>query len=180
LIPGKVYDFLEFLSNNIDSYNAELFRKSCGKAFERENSSYRFVEKKIVKITSRHESQSIENACHTPYAEVNNHISAAIRLLSDKNNPDYRNSIKESISAIEALVRTVHEDKKILSELLKQKKLNIHPALQEGLNKIYGYTSDESGIRHSLTDNGREVDCADALFIHVLCSAFVNYILQKN
>lgn len=181
LMPDKGYDFLEFLGNNIDSYNGGLFRKNCNNAFERENSSYRFVGGKIVKITSRLESQSIENARNTPYTEVNNHISAAVRLLSDKNNPDYRNSIKESISAIEALVRAiVHDDKKTLAELLKQKKLNLHQAFQDGLNKIYGYTSDESGIRHSLTDGGREMNHADALFMAVLCSAFVNYIQKKK
>ena len=46
------------------------------------------------------------------------------------------------------------------------------------LEKIYFYTNSEGGLRHSLLDESK-VDQADAKFMLVSCSAFVNYIISK-
>ena len=54
----------------------------------------------------------------------------------------------------------------------------MHPAFKSGLEKIYGYTSDEHGIRHSLMDNPN-LNIDDAKFMLVICSAFVNYFQGK-
>lgn len=179
---SRIYEFLEFLANDFDKYKIEInFRKDCDKVLNRENSGYLFVGKKITKISSKSEIQSLEDAQKTPYKIVNQHIEAALGYLSDESTDDYRNSIKESISAVEALVGIIQEDpKKTLSELLKQKKLNIHPALRTGLLKIYSYTSDADGIRHALTEDSQKLTHSDALFMAVVCSAFVNYIMQKQ
>ncbi len=178
----KTYEFLEFLANVLDNVKiARTFRNACNCILERENSVYRFVDKKIVEIVPAHQIQSIEAALNTSFNDVNNHINAALHLMSDKKNHNYRNSIKESISAIEALVRIIQKDsKKTLPDLLKQRKMNLHKALQDGLNKIYAYTSDDGGIRHSLTENSHVVAHSDALFMVVICSAFVNYIIIQN
>jgi hypothetical protein len=56
----------------------------------------------------------------------------------------------------------------------------IHPALKRGFGNLYGYTSDESGIRHALLDDGTaNVDEADALFMIGACAAFVSYLINK-
>jgi hypothetical protein len=54
----------------------------------------------------------------------------------------------------------------------------IHPAMREGMNKLYGYTSDEGGIRHALLDES-DIDEAEAKFMMVTCSAFVNFCVQR-
>jgi hypothetical protein len=104
----------------------------------------------------------------------------AIRLYSDRKNPDYRNSIKESISAVEAAVKIITEDEKAtLGQALTivQQKHNLHAALKEALSRLYGYTSDEEGIRHAILE-GPKVNEADARFMLVICSAFANYLVQ--
>jgi hypothetical protein len=57
---------------------------------------------------------------------------------------------------------------------------HIHPALKDGMNKLYGYTNDQQGIRHALLDDGEaKVDEADALFMFGACASFVTYLIGK-
>ena len=43
---------------------------------------------------------------------------------------------------------------------------------------LYGYTSDENGIRHGGIDF-TSVPAGDAKYMLVSCSAFVNYLIEK-
>jgi len=93
----EVYDFVEFVSIYGPKEKLNKFIDACNNFFERENSGYRFVDGKIIEISSSDEVSEIENAIErsTPYYGVKQHLSSAITLLSDKENPDYRNSIKD-------------------------------------------------------------------------------------
>ena len=44
--------------------------------------------------------------------------------------------------------------------------------------KLYGWTSDEDGIRHSIMESDN-VERADAQFTLVTCLAFVNYLFER-
>ena len=57
-----------------------------------------------------------------------------------------------------------------------KKKIKIHPALEQAFIKLYGYTSNREGVRHALIEE-QSVSSAEARFMLVCCSAFVNYIL---
>ncbi|VAX31463.1 hypothetical protein MNBD_NITROSPINAE05-986, partial [hydrothermal vent metagenome] len=46
-------------------------------------------------------------------------------------------------------------------------------------SSLYGYTSDEGGIRHALMES-ENVDFNDAKFMLVVCSAFINFVLGKT
>jgi hypothetical protein len=60
-------------------------------------------------------------------------------------------------------------------------KAHIHQALKRGLGSLYGYASDEQGIRHSLVFEGEaNVDEADALYMFGACAAFVTYLIGKG
>ncbi|MGA7626075.1 MAG: hypothetical protein WB630_17250 [Candidatus Acidiferrales bacterium] len=106
-------------------------------------------------------------------------LEAAIGLLSKKTNPDYRNSIKESISAVEALCGAVTaKPHSTLGQALKVVDPSLHPALVLAFEKLYGYTSDADGIRHALMDEGN-LQQEDAVFMLVACSGFVSYVTAK-
>ncbi len=109
---------------------------------------------------------------------VSDHIKRAIELFSDRKDPDYRNSVKESISAVEALVKSIcGSEKGTLGALLKElsRTQAIHPALVGAFKTLYGYTSDANGIRHALSDED-SVSFEEAKFMLVACSAFINYV----
>jgi hypothetical protein len=55
----------------------------------------------------------------------------------------------------------------------------IHPALESGFTKLYGYTSDSGGIRHALTDTAEDPRFSDAKFMLVACSAFTSFLLAR-
>ena len=160
------------------------YTKDFNGIFEQEKSAYRFANEQIVPITNEIELDEIEAAASSEFDAVNAHISNALRLYSDRENPDYKNSIKESISAVESMcsVITGMKGKSVtLGAMLKKLEENgvrIHTALREAFSKLYGFTSDEEGIRHGSMDFSN-VPAEDAKFMLVACSAFVNYLIEK-
>lgn len=47
----------------------------------------------------------------------------------------------------------------------------MHPALEQAILKLYGYTSDAGGIRHALTEESTVPSYGDAKFMLVLKQA---------
>ncbi|QKG56862.1 hypothetical protein GKZ68_09635 [Hymenobacter sp. BRD128] len=185
----EVYDLLEFIINlnqEVIRFNAEEFKAFCNFTLESENSGYRFVDNRIAPITNTTETSEIEEAINsvgnfTALKGANTHLRAALDMLSDKKNPDYRNSIKESISAVESVTKRISDNKNdtLGGALDKIKgKLKIHPSLERGFKQIYGYTSDADGIRHAIIEDAN-CDFEDAKLMLVSCSAFINYLISR-
>lgn len=171
----ELYDFIEEISLDQSELIGDEAREWINNVLEEQNAAYRFVGKEIAEITDKQEIEAIEDGLAHPEIAVRTHLETALRMLSDKQSPDYRNSIKESISAVEAACRlTSGKEAATLSDALKKIK-NIHPALSKAFNQLYGYTSDESGVRHSLIDEPN-ITYAEAKFMLIACSAFVSYL----
>lgn len=180
----EIYDLLEFIAKNVHMSRFKRFKQKINLQLEKEMSGYRLVDKEITPIIHHEEIKSIENAInHSDLKYVSIHIETALNLMSDRNNPNYRNSIKESISAVESIAKLLTNEKNAelklaLNKLDGQLEPPLHGALKSGFLKLYGYTSDGDGIRHALTEN-ENVSFEDAKFMLVACSAFVNYLLSK-
>ena len=104
------------------------FIYDCNSTLEKEKSAYRFVNKLITPITSDIEIQSIEKSIENAdqYIGVRTHLETALRHLSDRIHPDYRNSIKESISAVDSLAKIITGDQKAtLGKALKVANANM-------------------------------------------------------
>ncbi len=127
-------------------------RPVFNRILEEETSGYRIVEKQVIPIVAEIELQSIKDAMSIPYESVRAHIEKAVDSYSNRRKPDYENTIKDAISAVEALCCIITGNKKAtLGEALKQLEENgikIHKALQNSISNMYGYASDEGGIRH--------------------------------
>jgi len=186
----QIYDLVEssidiIKDNHFEIQLDELF-ENFNRILEREFAGYRFIEGRLSPITNQTELKEIEEALtmtgnFTSFKGSNTHLREALTKLSDRQNPDYRNSIKESICAIESLAKIISEGAKdsLGASLDKIKgKLKIHSALEKGFKQIYGYTSDSDGIRHALTEE-TTCDFEDAKFMLVSCSAFINYLVAK-
>lgn len=190
---NEMFDILEFVPNNYKQsdyeggYNNETNRQFISFAndiLEEHLSAYRFVDNRITEISSEEEIASIEEALQdsSKYKSVQTHLRRSLELFSDRKNPDYRNSIKESISAIESFCCIVTGNPKAkLGQALKEieKKHELHSALKNSFSSLYGYTSDSNGIRHSLLDEST-LKQEDAKFMLVACCAFINYLLVKT
>lgn len=161
-----------------------LFHQEIDECLRVENSAYRILDKDLVKITNDEELKEIGIALKQcdRFSGARQHIKSATGHYSNRKNPDYKNSIKEAISAVESASRIIigSEDAtlgKALSELNKIKPM--HGAFKDGMNKLYGYASDEGGIRHAAINDNESVDEADARYMLITCSAFVNFIIAR-
>ena len=184
----QVYDFIEFsltLFRPIPDHNEvkKDFINGCNRVLTEENSGYRIIDDIVVPISLKVEISSLEEtiALTDRFIGARKHISQALKHLSNKQNPDYRNSIKESISAVESICKVITGDKKAtLGNALNrlETSIKIHKALKAGFSSLYGYTSDENGIRHAILEE-TDISFTDAKYMLVSCSAFVNYLVGK-
>jgi hypothetical protein len=188
----EVYDIIEYVTENyrrIVNYpgdkNRDNLQKIANFYFERELSGFRFVAGVLVPISSVAETSEITGALEATSRKgldgAREHLHTALTLLAKKPKPDYRNSVKESISAVESVSRVLGKsDTKGLADALEElgKKTDIHGALVAGFTKLYGYTSDEDGIRHAILES-TNVGFDEAKYMIVSCSAFVNYLIAK-
>lgn len=179
---NEVYEFVEAHISSVDDEDREQRIQDYNVLFESEKSGYRFVNGELIPITNNEELAAIEEAGNTPFDSVDKHIKKASSLYSDISTPDYENSIKESICAVEAMCCIITENEKAtLGEALKQlenKGIKLHKAFESSMRSLYGYTSDEGGIRHGSIDfTGASSE--DAKYMLITCSAFVNYLIEK-
>ena len=168
------------LANLIGESRTERIQQ-YNQLLEDEKSGYRVIDGKVVPITSPTEFLAIETVINSPYVSVTAHMRKALSLYADLEKPDYENSIKESISAVEAMCCIINGKDTTLNKAidkLKNNGIHIHPSLEKGFISIYGYACDEKGIRHA----GRcfvNAPAEDAKYMLISCSAFVNYLMEK-
>lgn len=180
-----VYDFIEIYlekESEKNKSNCNNIAKELNRVLEEEKSGYRIVKNLVAPITTKSELKSIDQSISTKYDSVNTHMLKALSLYSRRKNPDYENSIKESISAIESLCCIITgNNKATLGDALKkmdERGLKLHGALKSALGQLYGYTSDQNGIRHAGIDFAG-ASTEDAKYMLVSCSGFVNYFIEK-
>ena len=173
-----MFDLIEFMAKDRDTFISSEIASILNTTLGQENSAYRLVGRELVEVTDENQIAAIQKALEVPAPPVRTHFSAALSLLADRAQPDFRNSIKESISAVEAACREVGcLPKATLGDALK-KVPGLHPALQKAFTSLYGYTNDANGIRHALLEE-TDLTKQDATFMLVACSAFVGFLYAK-
>lgn len=180
----EVYDFVDVHLSVIDEEKKVQRAKKYNELLEQEKAGYRVVNFSVEPITNQQEIATIEAVLVSPYRSVNEHLQKALELYGDRKNPDYENSIKESISAVEAMcciITGMTGAQATLGKAIKKIKdsgVHIHSAMESAFSSLYGYTSDQDGIRHGGIDF-KNVPAEDAKYMLVSCSAFVNYLIEK-
>ena len=95
---------------------------------------------------------------------------------------DWPGSVRESIHAVESVAKRIAPGNagtlgKVLTVL--EGKGGLHGALKAGLSSLYGYTSDEPGVRHALLDDESKVTQDEAIYMIGACAAFCSYLWRK-
>ena len=185
----QAYNLVEFIADNCGAMRPHLdpniFKSEVNQVLEEELAAYRFIGGTLAPISSPQEIGSITSALVATQEKelygTKKHIETALALMARKPSPDYRNSIKESISSIESLAKQLTGEaggglEKALSKL--DSVVHFHGAFKAGLLSLYGYTSDENGIRHAILDEPN-IGFDEAKFFLIICSALVNFIISK-
>lgn len=184
---NEVIDIIEYsvnwFENRMKRESRGFLYDSMNELFEQEYVGYRFIRGRIVAITDENEIEAIEKACNNSFEGCRAHIHKALGFLADREKKDYKNSIKESISAVESICQIITNGKEpTLSKALDRLEkagTQIHPGLKQAFQKLYAYTSDQGGIRHADGMFESNVTFEEAEFMLVACSAFVNYLIAE-
>jgi conserved hypothetical protein len=170
-----IYSYQRMIDTFVENLNSE---------FKRLNFAYRIINKEIVEITSEEEINTIQNALSNSKDNIKMHLSKALELYAQRPIPDSQNSIKESISAVEAYCREKTGENTLGKSLkkLEDSGIIIPNNLRTAFEKLYVYTNDPAvGIRHALmekSDNCTPTE-EEAYFMLVSCSTFINYLQRK-
>ncbi len=176
-------DFPDSFDCNCYTYTFHDCTKEINDLFKQEFVGYRMIDKQITPISDEIELEDVKQALSNPFDGPRSHIRKALALLSDREKPDYKNSIKESISAVESICQIIVNDSKVslgqAINKLRENGIEIHSAFEEAIKKLYGYTSDKGGIRHSEGVGESDVSFAETKYMLVTCCAFVNYLIEE-
>ena len=99
------------------------------------------------------------------------------------NEADWPGAVRESIHAVESVARLLAPDANTLSPALAELERGgrLHPALRGAFDRLYGYTSDEEGIRHPLIDEAESpVGQDEAVFMLGACASFASYLWRRH
>lgn len=187
----KIYDFIEQISDYENYWNKKYeynyqpsFVKKCNEALERGLSAYRIINYKVTQISDEQEIKSIEEAINNndKFVGITTHLEVSLKYLSDRENFDYRNSSKESISVVETICKIITGESTLGKSLkkLENSGIKIHQHLKTAFEKLYAYTNDsKTGIRHAFLEDNYSPDFDEAKFMLVTCSSFINYLKSK-
>lgn len=136
----------------------------------------------IFPIASEQEGAAIERAFADLAEHELNGARAHLRTAGELiNRGDFAGSVRESIHAVEAVARIL--DPKASNSLppalaALERKGAVHGGLKAGFNALYGYASDEKGLRHSLVFQAAPaVSQHDAVFMLGACASFITYLI---
>jgi hypothetical protein len=178
---GPLFDLIEFLAQHPRC--SAILKQDLARAFIDARAAYRLVDGQVIAIGTEEQGAAVERAIQVAEtagaSAARNHLVASGAELRNGN---WANSVRESIHAVEAMSRKIDPTGNTLSPALKalERKGYIHGSLKSAFEKLYGYTNDESGIRHALLDEGARVDEVDAIFMLGACASFVSYLIAKS
>jgi hypothetical protein len=137
----------------------------------------------IAPVSSEEEANALEAALNATDSKKmigpHQHLKLSAEQLTQGN---WAAGVRESIHAVEAAAKIFEPSAKTLEPALTSlsKQGVIHGALRSGFSSLYGFTSDEKGIRHSLSDKSEpDVDEVDAQYMLGACAAFVSYLVSR-
>jgi len=98
------FDILEsaFFAQSHGGFDLTSLRESVSRRLDQESSAYMLFGDNFVERMNESEVESVASALVSDDDAVRIHFGEALKKLSERQNPDYRNSIKESISAVES------------------------------------------------------------------------------
>ena len=182
---NKVFDLIVFFVRHPQCPNQ--FIGEVGLAFLKHPIAYvfDFKSRTIYPAATPEEGKAIVDAVHELHEHgfdgARNHLMQSASLI---NQGEWAQSVHQSISAVESVARRIAPGTNTLGDALNQLRsegLLEHRALEQGLGNLYGYTSDEQGVRHSLLDQGQSnVGQDEAVFMLGACASFASYLWRKH
>ena len=185
---NQVLDLIEIMVNDRDI--TEDFVKRMNNSFEQCAVAYWLDTSQrpycFVPRASREQGEATQQAIEMIRESNLDGAAAHLRQAAEHiNAQQYGDSITDSIHAVESVARVIDpKANKTLGPALdsiEQAGLLKHAALKAAFKKLYGYTSNEQGIRHALLDqDSAAVGLDEAMFMFGACASFAAYLAKKH
>ena len=186
---NRVFDFLEFVMRHQGGKKSSR-RRAFGPALESVLKKYQCAYTvvngdTIVPVALPEQRESMKRAFDTlksgSFKGAREHLRKSANSL---NKEDYAGSMRESIHAVESVARFLDPkaNKSVAKALnsLEDQGVKFHGAFKNAIEKLYGYTSNEEGIRHALVSQDKaKVGQADAVFMFGASASFAAYLVSK-
>ncbi|MDA8015659.1 MAG: hypothetical protein MPK09_08660 [Gammaproteobacteria bacterium] len=140
-----------------------------------------------VQLTEQHANtkaaqRAIRLARNAGMTAAANHLQKSEKKIGVS---DYPGALDECGRALESIVQIIDPDtkKKSLGACLKSPKIKEifkHSALHGAIIQLYGYLSDEAGVRHSRGNEKSKIDRELAIFFYDVSAAFVEYLVSAH
>ena len=183
----EVLTLIEFVLRH--QYCSKNLRKALIAVFDNAPVAY-FVKKVTGRFTimprmSKESGEATQQAIQVIQDAGMKGASTHLREAAEQINArQFAKSIADSIHAVESVARQIDPKSQTLSHALNSLEkagLIKHPALKEAFSKLYGYTSDEQGIRHALLNqDSADVGVDEAVFMFGACASFAAYLVNKH
>lgn len=179
---AAILGMVEFFARNLASAKVRVsYVNAVSAHLERQACAYRLIDGSILPIASPEEGQAIYQAMDSLAARgLSGARGHLLRAGSALTAAEYADSIRESIHAVESTARALTGKGSLREALNEIAAIHpMHPALKEGLNRIYGYTNDANGIRHPIvSEDGPQAGEDEALFMFGACASFITYLAR--
>lgn len=184
---NRVYDLIEIVLRLLQENYSRSLAESLNDVLEKDKCAYRILRVEqnrqsvyqVTRITNELEMRAVQDAAQTNFDVVNSHIISAINLFSDLERPNYAESVRSAINAVESVCCIVDGKSKTLGDAIKRLRRSgkkINERFLDGLEKLYAYTNEV--VRHG-TKEPVKVSQAETQFMLVVCSAITNYLLSE-
>ena len=179
----RIFGMLQYIIRH--SKTPHDFPNAIDRILLTSKAAYRVVDRwTIAPVSSPEEKETLERAfADLSKAEFKGAREHLRKAAEEASAGQWADSVRESVHAVEAAARTLAPGANALEPALRklEETAAIHAALKKGFGAIYGFTSDEKGIRHPLLDgDAAKVDETDALFMLGACASFVSYLINKG
>jgi len=183
----EFFDLIEFtarlLATPLPPTRQQWF-EMLNRVLESKGCAYRFIGEQLVPLTNATEAIEVASVADSPVPAVAAHIREARRLLPPNADANPRDSIKQSISAVEAALKHLTENPSTsLADGLagfEAKHGALPPSLRRGLLTLCGVGADGDGARNDRVEEGDRVTGDHARLMLVACSAFTNYLVSLS
>ena len=185
----EVLTLVEYILRKYHHFHSDRLPKELMNAFDSTPIAY-FVENikglpTILPRASREAGEATQKAFETlRTAGMDPAISHLRQAAEHVDAGQFADSITDSIHAVESVARTICPGTETLGPALaalKREGLLKHKALKQAFSKLYGYTSDEQGLRHPLLDkDAPDVGLDEAVFMFGACASFAAYLANKH
>ena len=184
----EVLTLIEYILR--DERCSERLYKNLVDAFDTTSIAYFVADKgglpTIMPRPSREAGVATQQAIETIHEGGMDGAATHLRQAAEHiNAQQHADSIADSISAVESVARMIDpEENGTLGpalDSLERVGLLRHRALKDAFKKLYGYTSDEQGIRHALLEkDSADVGLDEAVFMFGACASFAAYLVSKH